>query len=153
MSDRPIIFLDMDGVLASPRAFLAQGDARTHEDRWIDDIAVRHLSMVCTATQAFVVISSTWRIGRTRANFVDLLGRHGFQGDIHMDWKTIDSNSRFRGDEVQEWLGRHPEVKRHVILDDETDYHPGQPLVRCDTIEGMLYRQADMAHKLLSMPL
>jgi hypothetical protein len=146
---KPVVFLDMDGVLSSPRAFIVQQDRPNHSDKWIDPIAVRALNMLCRAAGAEVVVSSVWRLNRTRDEFRNILERNGFDGALHEDWRTIQSREGFRGDEVREWLERHPDVSRHVILDDDGDFHPGQPLVQTDTTDGLGYRHLEEAFRVL----
>ena len=146
---RPVIFLDMDGVLSSPRAFIVQQDKPDRSDKWIDPIAVRALNMLCRASNAEIVVSSVWRLNRTRDEFRAILERNDFDGLLHEDWRTIQLQSGFRGDEVAEWLGRHPEVARHLILDDEGDFHPWQPLVQTDTTDGFGCRHLEQAFRVL----
>lgn len=131
-----VIFLDMDGVLSTPRAYVAQMDL-PHPDRWIDPVAVRYLNVLCRAAGAAVVISSTWRLHETGDRFAANLARWGFAGALHSDWRTKRLEG-LRGDEVREWLSRHPEVQRHVILDDDADFYADQPLVLTDPDGGMM---------------
>lgn len=146
MSDRPIIFLDMDGVISTRRAYLARA-ADPLPDRWIDATAMAHLNALCSQTRALVVVSSTWRLNTGRAAFLAMMRRNGFVGPIHRDWRTkqlispIPGSSlvaaTMRGDEVREWLSRHPETTRYVILDDDSDFHPDQPLVQTEFEKGL----------------
>lgn len=105
MSEPTIVFLDMDGVLATPRTRFA-----------LSRTCLRRLKSVLTANPHKVVISSSWRIVRPREYFVSL----GL--DLHEDWRTRSAANGFRGAEVNDWLKRHKNVMRYVILDDETDF-------------------------------
>lgn len=149
MSDR-IIFLDMDGVLSTVRGWLTNTDKEI-PDRWIDPVAVKLLNIICAETDAVVVVSSTWRLNEQRANFLDILQRNGFAGSIHDDWRTKDlrPQNKNRGHEVVEWLSRHPEIEDHVILDDDSDFQDGQPLVLTDSYNGLLYEHFNEAKRIL----
>jgi len=47
--------------------------------------------------------------------------------DAHEDWRTKEScDDQIRGDEIDEWLSRHPEVSRFAIVDDVDDFLPKQ---------------------------
>jgi hypothetical protein len=147
--ERPVLFLDMDGVLSFVRAYVVQQDRPALEDRWICDVSVRQLDAICRKSNAWVVVSSVWRLNRSRTSFVDLLKRHGFTGHLHKDWRTKQLDGCIRGDEVKEWLSRHPEVTTHVILDDDSDFHPDQPLVLTSTHDGLLWDHVQAALAIL----
>lgn len=106
-----VCFLDFDGVLCT---------AKTNF-RLIDIYSVGFLQWVCEAANVKVVITSTWRFSNPKEFFDNLFGFN----NIHNDWATIDlrddNANRIRGDEIQEWLNRHPEVDQYLILDDDTD--------------------------------
>lgn len=148
-----VVFLDMDGVISTPRARMAQAHRKRNEDRWIDEVGVRHLNRICQAGEAQIVVSSTWRLGRTRLQFAALLRRHHFLGSLHEDWRTVELKGRPRGEEVREWVARHPEVTRYIILDDDADFDPDQPLILTDSVDGLLYRHVEAAMKALGGPM
>lgn len=131
-----VIFLDMDGVLATYRAFRQHPD-KPVPDRWIDAACVTHLNVLCRQSGARIVVSSTWRLNRPADVFLAIMRRHNFAGEMHADWRTKDLQSEMRGDEVRDWMLRHPEISRHVILDDDPDFHPGQPLVQTAFERGL----------------
>ncbi len=144
---RPIIFLDMDGVIASPRAHMVREHVGDRDLRWIDPISLALLNRLCTEHNALVVVSSVWR---GDPGFREMFWRAGFTGAFHEDWRTrTEPMAGFRGDDIREWLARHPEVTQHVILDDETDFHPDQPLVVCDMYNGLHLDAYEQAHRLL----
>jgi hypothetical protein len=58
--------------------------------------------------------------------------------------------SRIRGDEVAEWLKRHPEVTTYVCIDDDADFHPQQNLVATDHRYGLTGLEARQAIRLLT---
>jgi len=144
-----IVFLDMDGVLSTARAFAAQ-QHKEFPDCQIDPIAVQYINLLCEYAEAEVVISSTWRLGRTRDEFIALLNRNGFTGKLHEDWRTKQLPSSFRGDEVEEWLHRNPGVNVHVILDDDSDFYDHQPLVKTNSLDGIMQDDLRKALEILS---
>lgn len=153
-----VIFLDMDGVIATARAHRAQRD-RPLPDRWIDGEAMGHLNALCQASGAPVVISSTWRLDTSVGEFLAIVRRNGFTGQMHRDWRTKSLNrpigsliaAKSRGDEVQEWMSRHPEVMAHVILDDDQDFYPHQPLVHTEFECGLTAADVVEAKRLLDV--
>ena len=51
--------------------------------------------------------------------------------------KTGYSNNGFRGDEIKEWLNRHPEVTQYAILEDDEDFYPDQHLFKTSWQTGL----------------
>lgn len=148
VSGKVVVFLDFDGVVSTPRAKALQGD-KPDPDRWIDPLCVRAVNMLCQASGALIVVSSSWRKDTTRRRFGAMMTRNGFIARLHEDWRTASLPGLFRGNEVAEWLGRHPEVERHLILDDEDDFDPNQPLVRTDALNGIQLPHLRAAFRIL----
>lgn len=128
----PIIFLDVDGVLNHRSVFLPWKGP----DPLCDD-AVRRFKGLMERTEARVVLSSTWRLGAQPSRQVEKLRAHGVLDRAHEDWRAADLPCQFvrgiivdddprRGREIAEWLGRHPEVTRYAIVDDDGDMLPEQ---------------------------
>ena len=125
-----IIFLDIDGVLNSQDFFrrkheetgLTQGGSRAES---IDPDALRLLERIVEETDAKIVVSSCWRIGRTTEELRDLLKEADFKYYDRIIDRTKNDGSftTKRGDEIEEWLSRNP-VKNSadfIILDDDSD--------------------------------
>lgn len=142
----PVIFLDMDGVISTRRAYLAQS-GRPLPDRWIDGEAMSHLNTLCSYVGGVVVISSTWRLNSGRREFLSMLRRNGFAGQMHRRWRTCEL-SGIRGDEIAEWLVGEPACP-YVILDDDSDFHPEQPLVKTDFEVGLTAAHVEAAISVL----
>lgn len=146
LRSRPVIFLDMDGVISTRRAYLLRAGISL-PDRWIDSAAMANLNALCSRSRSLIVISSTWRLNSGRRAFLAMMRRNDFTGTIHSDWRTkslvssIPGSSlvaaTMRGDEIREWLSRHSETRRHVILDDDNDFYPDQPLVKTAFEDGL----------------
>lgn len=125
-----IIFLDIDGVLNSRQwmeEFHAQHptEHRFMQERF-DEKAVARLQRLVEATDAKIVISSTWRLLHSLSDIRGLLNQHGFKGDV------IDKTPRIpdgvRGGEIETWLSQRNsflgDVDSFVILDDDDDMEP-----------------------------
>lgn len=112
-----ILFLDVDGVLNSDRSMTLLA---------ISKPAVRRLKYIVGETGCHIVVSSTWRrIADARKKLETVLGYHGLK--IH-SYTTSEywEIGQIRGDEIDEWLTRWPEITKYVIVDDNTDFHPHQ---------------------------
>lgn len=121
-----IIFLDVDGVLNSLElVYLRDADSGNHPLHDIDDRNVKFLNLVVQESGAKIVISSSWRKLYRLEEIAAMLKEKGLVGDDVVIDRTI-SGSGYRGEEIQEWLDRHPEVSHYVILDDDSDMLPSQ---------------------------
>ena len=108
---RRIIFLDIDGVLAPIRRWDRYGD--------LDRACMQVLNDIVASSEADVVVSSTWRHGKTVAELQDILGAEGFAGRV-VDKTPSDIRGAYRGDEIAAWLAEHA-VGGFVIIDDHAD--------------------------------
>ena len=152
-----IVFLDIDGVLCSPRAALALGDEGIV--RRLDPVAVAMVNDICDKTGAKIVISSTWRIETDR---MDIVLQAAGVDSKHFFFKDHDlgnfgfytpRNGKNRGEEIAAWIDRHPEVTHYVILDDDSDFSDEQKKyhVKTDYINGMLYEHWQNALEILGV--
>lgn len=122
-----ICFLDIDGVLNNAQFFLDfhKSGKKFHPDDMIDPANVMQLNKIITATGAAIVVSSSWRIGKSVLDLQALLSKHGVQGDV-ID-KTPDLCcsdgllwvAKTRGGEIQFWLDDKDDIDSFVILDDD----------------------------------
>lgn len=118
-----ILFLDIDGVL----------NCKTTSQRHqgfigIDPYMALLVDRICQATGAQIVLSSNWRLWEESrkevkrfADFIDVTPK--LEG--------------IRGDEIEAWLALHPEVETYAILDDDSDFHPHQPLFKTSWETGL----------------
>jgi hypothetical protein len=128
-----IIFLDFDGVLNTIAYLMRMGErwtSRTPEAHALDPELVGRLNAIVDATGALVVVSSSWRHGRTVPQLQDLLSARGFKGTVldttPRSVPCLNELSRRmcgdRGDEIRAWLnGRHYVIAGYVVLDDSGD--------------------------------
>jgi hypothetical protein len=125
---RRVIFLDIDGVLAPIRQWDRYGD--------LDPSCIAVLNDIVARSGADVIVSSTWRYGRTVAELQAMLDAAGFAGRV-VDATPVGEPGTDRGDEIAAWLV-HNSVTDFVIIDDHFDMgtlrthlvptHPGHGL-------------------------
>jgi len=98
-------------VLAPIRRWDRYGD--------LDPACIRVLNEIVAGGEADVVVSSTWRHGKTIAELQDMLQTGGFAGCV-VDKTPANIPGASRGDEIAAWLAAHA-VDGCVIIDDHTD--------------------------------
>ncbi len=108
---RRVIFLDIDGVLAPIRQWDRYGD--------LDPGCIRVLNEIVAGGEADVVVSSTWRHGKTVTELQGMLEAEGFIGWV-IDKTPTGAPGADRGDEIAAWLAGHA-VAGYVIIDDHGD--------------------------------
>jgi hypothetical protein len=155
-----VIFLDFDGVLNHQNFYKKRMEGDHNELPYplseFDPESVKELNRIIEFTDAKVVVSSTWRIGKRVIDLQNMLNEVGFIGEI------IDTTPSFfargfdndqnkisytvpRGCEIDWWLREKGKfqrinwskekqeeylekslVKNYVILDDDSDMLYGQ---------------------------
>jgi hypothetical protein len=153
-----IIFLDFDGVLNHQNWYKHRMEKVDHNELYdhypfyeFDPESIEQLNRVVDETQAKVVISSTWRHGRSVTELQELLDRVGFTGEVidktpsfyAAGTDNLDNKINYtipRGCEIDWWLTNHGKfqrinwskekqleylekslVKNYIILDDDSD--------------------------------
>lgn len=119
-----IIFLDIDGVLNLMRQDRDQYGTLFHDN------FVANLKRIIDETNAWIVISSTWRMSGLES-IIEMWEDRKLPGNVvgitpnlkyHPD--NID-DELVRGDEIQSWIDKY-EITDYVIIDDDTDMLPHQ---------------------------
>lgn len=138
-----IIFLDFDGVLNSIQQTVVL-KRESYDASGINRISLGLVRWVCEMTDAKIVISSTWR-SQGLDWIVGVVEANGWRNP-----PIIGCTPRlngFRGDEVKEYLqhsGTHNTLESYVAIDDDSDFHPDQPLIKVDPVVGFtLYNAID----------
>jgi hypothetical protein len=108
---RRVVFLDIDGVLAPIRRWDRYGD--------LDPACIQVLNEIVASGGADVVVSSTWRHGKTVAELQEMLDAQGFAGRV-LDKTPSDVPGAGRGEEIAAWLADQA-VDGYVIIDDHAD--------------------------------
>ena len=135
-----MIFLDIDGVLAPIRRWDRYGD--------LDPACVAVLNEIVAHVDAEIVVSSTWRYGKTAAELQELLAAAGFAGRV-VDVTPTGAPGASRGDEIAAWLAEH-DVSGYAIIDDHLDVGPLRAhLVQTHPARGL--SSADAAHVIATL--
>ena len=142
ISQHPILFFDIDGVVASTRSAFASRNWPHDLDNMdqFDGVAIKMIQRLVREFDARVVVSSTWRMSFTYQQI-------GKAFDLPTIGST-DQGSGIRGDQIKRWLDINP-ANRYAILDDSQDMRPEQfPfLVLCDADNGMTAKNyEDLKH-------
>ena len=176
--DKPLLFLDFDGVLNSERHYAElKGKGLPFKDKYgplFDPEAVANLQKIIEATDARIVVSSSWRyLGledlqrmwhdrNLSGNIVGITPLHTdddklMETDLsQLDEITADMFSSSRGSEIKayfdEVLKVSSESQRYVILDDLKDVLPEQEdhFLRIDPIVGITEEDVERAIRIIS---
>jgi len=162
MSKLKIIFLDIDGVLNN------SSDADHYEvstgrfGRSTEFYSLRCVELLNTLikeTDAKVVVSSTWRMGKSDEEMQDILNSMGVVCTVIGCTDVTNSAFIFRGNEILKWLqdhedlvGHHFYYKSYVIIDDDSDMLLWQKdnYVNTDPEVGMTERTVFKAKAILN---
>lgn len=110
-----ILFLDIDGVVNKQDNF---NPAFTDSIYPIDSYCAFLVGRIQLQTGCEVVLSSSWR--------------HHPEGVQNVSERVVrlldktPTSDKYRGDEIQMWLDKHPEVDKYAILDDDMDFYAYQ---------------------------
>jgi HAD domain in Swiss Army Knife RNA repair proteins len=141
---RRVIFLDIDGVLAPILRWDRYGD--------LDPACIKVLNEIVADGAADVVVSSTWRYGKTVAELQEILDAEGFSGRV-LDKTPIGAAGADRGDEIAAWLAEHA-VAGYVIIDDHADMGTLRThLVQTHPARGLEPADATRALAILMQPI
>jgi hypothetical protein len=162
-----IIFLDIDGVIATPNTLEDGMWGLTPEKQDL-------LGMILEKTHSKIVLSSSWR-KHTLESTIEHMEKHGFRfcneiiGITIRAYHYIEKNIHLsipRGVEIKQWIdtnvhsdnGKNWNRKKlgkdwnYVILDDDCDMllEHKDNFIQCDSVEGLTIEQAHKAIELLS---
>ena len=161
-----IIFLDIDGVVATPvsvEAYPMNGKLWSMCPTLMK--AVAQLAIKC---EGRIVVTSTWRYHHSFVTWHDLMCAHQVGNTMYNErnpdgnespvWCTPRSKNGFRGDEVDAWIKeceekRHP-VDNYVILDDDSDFTDHQKehhFVHTNGLIGLTFDDYLKAAKILGI--
>ena len=77
--------------------------------------AIKRIKKLCVDFNAFIVISSDWRYGKSIEQLKLLFQLYGLEN--YVVGKTADLQL-YRDEEVKHYLKEHPEIEKFVIIDD-----------------------------------
>jgi hypothetical protein len=159
-----IIFLDFDGVMNNELWFIDRVERKKiynrdeHEKDAIDPRCVDFLNKIIEDTGAKVVVSSTWRMGRSKEELQRILEVKGFKGEVVGKTDMLRGEGCLRGNEIRQWqrdnaelIGKEDE-NRYVILDDDSDmlYWQRNNMIIVDPYCGITPRTVYKATKILN---
>lgn len=139
--DKPIIFLDFDGVINTfmwvEKSGKLEMDMCSPSDMRVSNLnSIGWLNEVYEKVPFDIVVTSVWRMSKTVEELSQILYNSYLNKDIKVIGKT---NVLYlpRGMEIQEWLEDNDFKNKFVILDDDSDMCELMPyLVRCDCYNG-----------------
>jgi hypothetical protein len=121
-----VIFLDFDGVLNNMGTVFKK--IKFEGFTGIDPTNVEHFNALMDQTDAKIVVSSTWRMGRSQERLQEILVENGVKGEVVGRTKCLWSG--VRGMEILQWM-EHGPVDGFAIIDDSEDMaHLATHLVR-----------------------
>lgn len=155
------LFLDIDGVLNTGRYsdyLIENGLCETDADGYLfDPEAVQNLEHIIEATDAKIIITSTWRLD---GDMQVLWRNRNLAGEVIGVTPTLlreKGVGKFRcwfgdrGMEVEAWLKDNAiDPYKYAILDDEDDYlpHQAEHLILTEPMTGIT---KDVAEKVISL--
>lgn len=128
-----IIFLDFDGVLNCEEWYVQRTESTEEINSKypfyeFSPKLVANLNLIVRETRAKVVISSSWRTGRSKEELQEMLEKVGFEGEVIGKTVNLGVVSGFdytipRGCEIEHWIDSHGtfKIENYVILDDDDD--------------------------------
>lgn len=150
-----IIFLDIDGVLnnmdaiESERCTMGEGMWNGDTSRsgsGFDPRNMEQLSRILEATDAHIVISSSWRKLHDLDELRAVFANWGIDPEVIIG-ATPSTDRGHRGQEINIWLnsfGRNGrQVHQWAAIDDDSDFHSEQPLFKTSFQWGLTAEIAD----------
>ncbi len=116
-----IIFLDIDGVLVTKESFYNKPIGNCNYPQF-DDGAVGQLNKLIKKTKAGIVISSTWRHGRTVSQLQEMLSTQGVVGKVIGKTASLPDEEYPRGQEILAWVKAQPHTIKHFVAIDDDSY-------------------------------
>jgi len=122
-SEKPIVFLDIDGVLNSVDFAINRKEKTGH--RHIDQIDERAVGFLNEIADWNFVLSSSWRKFVPLEKMNEILKNKGFNGQI-LDKTPVLDHPNLRGNEIYSWIHSHvmngSDFDNYVIFDDDSDF-------------------------------
>ena len=110
------------------------------------------LNAIADATQAYIVVTSSWRYTLSVQELAAFFADQGVRRPVVA--VTPTSSERHRGREIGRWLDAQQAVTGFVILDDRADTEPyAARHVQPRSAEGLVEVHIAEATRLLNLPL
>ena len=155
-----VIFLDIDGTLNGDmtcrRPAITTGKFGLLDESYlgIDPKCVQRVNRIVQATQAVIVLSTSWVRALGIKETIKHLRWNGLKGKII--GKTPYKMSSFRNHEINFWLEKNPEVKKtksFVVLDDSKSllyFKYQKNLILTNSLIGLTDDDAEKAIQILN---
>ena len=136
MGDRPIVFVDFDGVLNSistRRRWQRQREPERYMSQPLCARRIMLLDGLCRDAGAVVVFSTAWRMFWPESpteTLLDFLREGGFTGEAigsTPDLLTLSAAPSTRGLEIKTWLDESAPTAPYVVLEDCEPMDPLPP--------------------------
>jgi len=143
-----VLYLDFDGVMNTPKFIRSLGDSKHSFNNWrwyseqIDPKHIGFLQEILSASNANIVVSSSWRLMNDTFACDTILRAHGLRGKIvdvtPRPFEMPNGKRSERADEIQAHLDANPHIKKFCILDDLLDMkHLSKYFVQTDMYSGL----------------
>jgi hypothetical protein len=137
-----VIFLDIDGVMITGTYRVR---SNTYTGYAFDPSCVAYLNEILDLTGASIVVTSTWRVGRSLQQLQQLFKENGISRGVAGQTPVIEYGTR--GQEIYQYihesrLDSEHEVKRFIILDDNDvmSEHLSPFFIRTEWSKGIDHR-------------
>lgn len=134
LNNRPLIFLDFDGVINNHSTRWTKGSFPPKRVTCEPELVALVTEML-ERLNARLVISSTWRKIKTRNDILWQFPQ--WAPFLEPAWKTGNSQSGFRGDEVDDWIQENEFNGRYICVDDDGDFYEHNTLVKINPETGI----------------
>jgi len=150
--DKPVVFLDIDGVLNSTQFFkIKNAYPKSNPRSQLDSEAISYLNEIADWN---FVLSSTWRKFYDKSEMNTLLNDMGFNGTIIDYTPDLNWQGSIRGNEIMVWMRENNlgDSKKYVIFDDDSDilYWQRNNFVHVDNHFGLGPNHVWRAKKILN---
>lgn len=149
MIPKHLLFLDIDGVLNSAQSADYWND-HGKDNGGLSPSNPDFCPIACNNLRRFfkyrpevrIVVSSTWRLGRTVEELNQLMvGSVGLPDGLVID-KTPSMRDGVRGGEIAYWLKHNPGCEKFAIIDDDSDMSELLPhLLHTNWLTGFMHDQ------------
>ena len=149
-----ILFLDFDGVLVTDRCQMqlweTKGTLRDEHGALFDPECVKCLKEIIDATDADIVVSSTWKMEMGLEGILRMWRDRDMPGKVI--GVTPDIDPIHRGDEIAEWLDSYGEDCRFAIIDDTpfTDFFREEQLPHLFKVDERIGIDDDTTRSVIS---
>ena len=139
-----VIFLDIDGVIRNQSYTVCLSDIGVKKaNKVLNPQKVALLDYIINETFCNVVISSTWRIGRSVNDFQDLFLYAGMENYHAIIDTTRLREDRNRGKEIDDWCNKKLPSKFVILDDNKLGKHYGNQFFQTNPDIGLTKEISD----------